>query len=260
LGLQIVPDLRFDHIVVAGNLVRNARALRAAGFTLEDGGGHDAAPTRNLLAAFDESSYIELLDFSAAWLRPSLRLLSYTPLWRCVLSGRPLHERVFLSALTRGRGPAAFAIAVDDLESFASKAVSRGLKLAMPVRMSRLRPDGVRVEWSLAMSPNLDLPFFLQDHTSRFERMPGQRSNSSDPVRAVRIAAPSVRATVERYKALLGLAPVAKSEGVSQFDLGSIRIEIAQGRENSTPAIDCELCSGRCLSTILEQQFRARRR
>jgi len=252
VGLHIMTSLRFDHIVVVGNVNHNATALRAAGLVVEDGGRHEADPTHNLLAALDDASYVELIDFSRAWLRPSLRLLSHTPLWRLLLSGRSLAERVFLSALTLRSGPVTYAFAVDDLESFVSSAASRGLVLADPVRMSRLRPDGVRIEWSLAVSPHLDLPFFIQDHTARLTRLPGTRPKSPDSVRVLQVAVSNILTTTERYAALFDTTPTMGSEGASKFQVGGICVEIIQGTTGPTPAIDCELCSGRHLSALLE--------
>ncbi|QDL53373.1 VOC family protein [Rhodoferax aquaticus] len=247
-----MTSLRFDHIVVAGNVNHNAQALRAAGLVVEDGGRHEAGLTHNLLAALDNSSYVELIDFSRAWLRPSLRLLSHTPFWRSVLSSRPLYEAVFLDALTLRGGPITYAYTVDDLESFVSSAASRGLVLANPVRMSRLRPDGVRIEWSLAISPHLDLPFFLQDHTAGHTRLPETRPKAPESVRVLQVAVSSVKKTTERYVALFDTAPSVGSEGTSKFQIGGICVEIVQGKTGATPSIDCELCSGRLLSALLE--------
>lgn len=243
--------LRIDHIVVVGDLQRHAQALRASGWVGEDGGHHEESPTRNVIVAIDDSSYVELLDFSRAWLRPLLRLLSKTPLWRIVLSRRPMHERLFLSALTLRSGPAMFAFAIDDLESFVSRAASRGLILGDPVHMSRRRPDGSRVEWSLVVSPHPDLPFFLQDRTARSARVPTIAPTFSDSIRAVRMAVPDVQTTTGRYETLFGVLPAETSEGTIQFDRGGVCVEIVPGQRDSAPTLDCELRSGHRLSALL---------
>jgi len=93
------------------------------------GGSHPGFGTRNSLMGLDSGIYFEIISPDPAQDLKGNR------------GGR-------IAALVRP-GIMTFAIRSDDLDALSAAARREGLSLQGPVAMSRHRPDGVRLEWSI---------------------------------------------------------------------------------------------------------------
>lgn len=117
--LWAVPDLGAGEKIIL-NLTDVAPAR---------GGSHPGFGTRNSLMGLDSGIYFEIISPDPAQ----------------DLKG---NRGCRIAALVRP-GIMTFAIRSDDLDALSAAARREGLSLQGPVAMSRHRPDGVRLEWSI---------------------------------------------------------------------------------------------------------------
>ncbi len=103
---------------------------------------------------------------------PLLLRILHTPLWGRLLSRRSPIERRFLGHFAKGAGLVDFALLASPISSAVHAARERGLAIEGPFTMSRVRSDGERLEWQVAIPLSNDLPFLIQDVTRREKRVP----------------------------------------------------------------------------------------
>lgn len=193
MGFQI------DHVVVAvANLDQVIADYRRLGFTVEAGGEHPGRGSRNALVVFADGSYFELIAFD-----------------------RPTPDFRWWQVLDRsGPGLVDYALLPRAIDSDVAAAQSRGLDFEDPVDGGRARPDGERLEWKTARSPQSDTPFFCGDVTARSLRVPEgavrQHSNGATGIGSVVVAVTDIDRSVSRYAALFGgaAAPVRALPGL----------------------------------------------
>lgn len=166
--------MRFDHLVIAA---RDLPALvtwftERTGVTPTPGGPHLGLGTRNELAGLGSTSYVELVAIDPDQPEPE--------------RPRPfgiddLGEGEIVLATT--------AVAVDDLEAAVASVEARGLDGGMPMAMSRRRPDGVVLEWRLAVPTDPAqagvVPFSIEWGPST----PHPASTLDDPLELVEVRA-----------------------------------------------------------------------
>ncbi len=178
-----------DHLVIAvpdlGTAVARYTAL---GFAVVPGGRHPTG-THNALIAFADGAYLELIAFYEPW--PAHRW------WR---------------PLQRGGGFVDFCLRTTDLAGDVAAFRAAGVPMDDPVPLSRVRPDGVRLEWRLG-NPREPFrfvtPFLIEDTTLRNQRVPaaGAHPNGATAAASVTIAVEAV----EPVRKIL--AQVLRAEG-----------------------------------------------
>jgi hypothetical protein len=136
------------------------------------GGRHEGGTTHNALIAFRDGSYLELLATTNSFVPLLLRILHTTPLWGRLLSRRSPIERRFLGHFGKGTGLVDFAPLASPISSAVHAARERGLAIEGPFTMSRVRSDGERLEWQVAIPLSNDLPFLIEDVTLKEKRVP----------------------------------------------------------------------------------------
>jgi hypothetical protein len=143
---------------------------------------------------------------------------------------------------TAPEGLVDFALLPSNVETAIAEARGRGLALDGPIPGGRLRPDGRRVAWQLALTYLFDLPFLCSDVTPRSLRVPEgparQHANGAVGVSKLVVGVNNLAESTARYRALLGQEPQA-----SRFVLGSATIELI------APARD-DLGEGPCLLSL----------
>jgi catechol 2,3-dioxygenase-like lactoylglutathione lyase family enzyme len=140
-----------DHVVIlVPQLEAAAESYRRLGFTVVPGGRHNVA-THNALIAFEDGAYIELIAF-----------------WE----DAPKHRWQRFLAL--GGGLVDYCMRTDDLTGDVAALRAAGVAMSEDQPMSRLRPDGYRLEWKLALATATQgvTPFLIEDVTPREERLP----------------------------------------------------------------------------------------
>jgi catechol 2,3-dioxygenase-like lactoylglutathione lyase family enzyme len=195
-----------DHVVIVVHELEGARAdLAAMGFTVVPGGEHADGVTHNALIAFQDGSYLELIAF-----------LSAPP------NSHPFYRE------HGEEGLVTFALLPEDIGADVEAAERRGLKMVGPHRGGRTRPDGVRIEWETARGETRDLPFLCGDVTARDLRVPHGparlHANGVQGIAGVTVAVADLRASKERYRALLEIEPeesgLSSSEAMVEFRVG----------------------------------------
>ena len=180
-------EYRLDHVVIAvTDLARAVDDYRELGFTVQIGGRHPGRTSHNALVVFDDDAYLELI----AWAEPGPA------------------ERWYNVLREHGEGLIDFALFPEDVPRAIDEARERGLSLTGPIEGSRLRPDGMRIEWRTARQTTFDLPFLCGDVTPRELRVPTgavrDHANGARGIAGLRIAVHDLQRSLAAYGALLG--------------------------------------------------------
>jgi len=183
----------FDHfIVLVNDLDAAIRAYRNLGFDARAGGEHPAFGSHNALIAFADGTYLELVAFKDA-------ARAAKTFWGAGVT-----------KLRAGEGFGGYVLASNDLADDVAQLKSRTLNIGDPSAGSRVRPDGQRVAWQIALcdnSPVGALPFLIQDETPRALRIEPAREGlgSRARVKEAIVAVKDADAARDAYRALLGV-------------------------------------------------------
>jgi hypothetical protein len=204
-----------DHFVVLVNdLDAATQAFMRLGFQVRAGGQHPAFGSHNALVPLADGTYLELVAFKD----PVLAAKSF---WR---------DGVRRLEVAEGFG--AFAMSSRDLAEDVSQLRQEGLNPGEPETGSRLRPDGQRVAWRIALfggSPTGQLPFLIQDDTPHALRIepPQQGTGVRTKVKDIVVAVKDPAAARDAYHALLHVEP--KRVQNTTGDLEGYRIAMEWG-------------------------------
>jgi catechol 2,3-dioxygenase-like lactoylglutathione lyase family enzyme len=147
-----------DHVVIlVPELEAAVESYTRLGFTVVPGGRHNVA-THNALIAFEDGAYIELIAF-----------------WE----DDPKHR--WHRFLDLGGGLVDYCMRTGDLVGDVAALRAAGIAMSEEQPMSRLRPDGYRLEWKLALATETQgvTPFLIEDVTPREERVPRQTEHAN---------------------------------------------------------------------------------
>jgi catechol 2,3-dioxygenase-like lactoylglutathione lyase family enzyme len=208
----------FDHFIVLVNDLNAAiETYRRLGFDARAGGEHPAFGTRssrNALVALADGTYLELVAFKDA-------ALAAKTFWGAGVA-----------KLRAGEGFGGYVLASNDLASDAAQLRARALNIGEPADGSRVRPDGQRVAWHIALFDNSPvglLPFLIQDDTPRQLRIEAAKEGmgSRARVKEVIVAVKDADAARDAYRALVNVEPtrVKNVEG----DVQGYRVALAWG-------------------------------
>ncbi len=182
-------SLLLDHIVIrVHDLTQTIEDFTALGFTVQQGGTHADGVTHNALIGFADGSYIELIAFLQA--APQRR-------WWDV-------------GQRHGDGFVDYALLPSSVAAVIDAAHGRGLQYDGPQAGGRVRPDGARLEWQTGRPQTSDLPFLCGDITPRDLRVAEgavrEHANGVRGVASLTVAVEDLKASLQRYRALLGFA------------------------------------------------------
>jgi catechol 2,3-dioxygenase-like lactoylglutathione lyase family enzyme len=179
--------LGIDHIVIAvRDLDAAAKDYTTLGFTVVPGGKHPVG-THNVLVAFADGAYIELIAF---------------------YRDNPDHR--WWAALQRGEGFVDFCMQTDDLIGDTIRLRAAGVKIEDPVPWSRTRPDGYQLKWLLSLARGEHrgvAPFLIQDETPREERIPREtvHRNGALGIGTITVAVADLPQVSHWYRSALGV-------------------------------------------------------
>ncbi len=151
-----------DHIVIlVPELEAAIKNYSQLGFTVVPGGRHPTG-THNALIAFADGSYVELIAFYEH---------NPTSFW--------------WTKLEHGGGLIDFCMQTDNLRSEIAAFREAGISMTDPTPLSRVRPDGYRLNWMLS-SPQGNhrgvIPFLIEDETPRDERVPRETKHQNQVI------------------------------------------------------------------------------
>ncbi len=208
-----------DHVVIAvRDLDQATRDFTAAGFTVTPGGEHVNGVTHNVLIAFQDGSYFEII----AWKNPDAQ-----------------QENEWWRRLNLGEGFVDYALRTADLHAEVARLRAEGLEAPDPAPGGRLRPDGQRVEWeTLRFDPaaHPSLPFWCHSTNDRSLRVPfGEQAvheNGATGIESITIGVSDLAAAAADYAIVAGIAgtPQHAADGtVSQaFQIGPVLVTLVQ--------------------------------
>ena len=130
----------------------------------------------------------------------------------------------------KGAGLVDFALLASPISSAVHAARERGLAIEGPFTMSRVRSDGERLEWQVAIPLSNDLPFLIQDVTRREKRVP-YREGAAHRIGAsgaaeLTVSVRDLEEAVRRYEALLGRQPDASEGRLLTFIVGKTAVKV----------------------------------
>lgn len=196
-----------DHLViVVPDLADGVKRYTELGFTVVPGGQHPTG-SHNALIAFRDGSYLELLAFY-----------------------QPSPEHKWWTVLQRGGGLIDVCMQTDDQAGDARAFRAAGVDIQDPAPLSRRRPDGYLVRWTLAScrEPHRGVaPFLIQDETPREERVPRQHDhpNGVTGLGTLSIAVDDLATVRGWYARVLG----QPGREVTRDDLGAAGARFAVG-------------------------------
>lgn len=229
-----------DHVVVfVADLDAAVRDYTALGFVVVPGGVHAGGATRNALVPFADGTYLELLSPARPQTARLLRLLGGTPLAPRVVGGSALLRRR-VRRIRGGEGLVDFALSCTSLEGVVSS--QPGSVRWQTEDGGRMRPDGIRLAWSVAYPSDPALPFVIADRTPRSLRVPPAPAhpNGAAGIQTVTVATAGFDRAVDAYGQLLGrepfdaVAPIPDTLA-AEFRLGSARIRVVAPRGRTHP-------------------------
>ncbi|HET7296906.1 MAG TPA: VOC family protein [Gemmatimonadales bacterium] len=198
-----------DHLVIVVSDLDTARKnYEALGFTVVAGGRHPIG-SHNALIAFEDGAYLELIAF-------------FEP--------NPSHR--WWARLEQGGGLVDFCMRTDDVAADREAFRRAGVGLGEPRPLSRVRPDGYTLQWTLAIPEEAHaglVPFLIVDETPRDERVPRLRThpNGARGIDTLTVAVPASRLPDVRawYRAVLG----AEGRDIRRDDLHGAGVRFAVG-------------------------------
>jgi hypothetical protein len=100
--------------------------------------------------------------------------------------------------------------------------------------MSRERPDGTRLEWTLVFPASDALPLCIEDVTPRDWRVPpdpatSAHGNGARGVTEVTVRTAEVAGAALAYADLFGTRPTARADGSTTFVVGGVRVSLVEG-------------------------------
>jgi hypothetical protein len=214
-----------DHLVIVVKDLQQAAAdYEKLGFTVVPGGKHPVG-SHNMLIAFSDGPYIELIGF--------FRDANDHRWWQPLQSGERLVD---------------YCLQTDDLQGDTQKLRATGVVINDPVPWSRTRPDGYELKWILSLATGSHrgfAPFLIQDVTPRNERIPQQfdHENGAVGIDTVTVAVDELSQVDRWYSEVLGQSgkPIARTElgarGLT-FQIGPHSMEFLMPSDPSSPLAD----------------------
>lgn len=197
-----------------------------AGFRLAYGGKHADGITENALILFADGSYLELIALT---------------------EGHQLHESNFKQLLREsGEGFTGYALYSDDIVHDLNAIEARGLYVSPLRQGGRARPDGLVLQWRIALVDNAMSPFVIQDISPRDWRVPAfgeavLHENGAMGIQTLNIHCSNYDASVARYQAITGDSP-EETATYARFRIGGTEVLLFRNPQYS-PEINEEIIS-----------------
>jgi len=214
-----------DHVViVVKDLAQAATDYEQLGFTVVPGGQHPVG-SHNVLIAFADSSYLEVIAFY-----------------------REAVDHRWWEPLNKGERFVDFCFQTDDLRGDTKKLQAAGVAINDPVPWSRKRPDGYELKWLLSLATGSHrgvAPFLIEDVTPRSERIPQtfHHRNGVTGIDKVTVAVGELGQIEKWYGSLLekrGTAITVADLGAQglRFEVGPHILEFLTPRDAGSPLVD----------------------
>ncbi|RMG74651.1 MAG: VOC family protein, partial [Chloroflexi bacterium] len=189
--------MRFDHAIFAiNNLDKAVQNFRQAGFTVIAGGEHASGTTHNALVCLADGTYLELLAPTGK-------------------SPKDMDASDFSGLLREQEGFMGFALRTHDLDGVAKRLQQQGVNASNPKPGSRIREDGVQIEWRTVIVGDSLSPFMIQDVTDKKLRVPEDQAvitheNGARGIHSITMMCQNIDECVLFFRILLNQEPVKR--------------------------------------------------
>ena len=196
-----------DHfIILIPELETAIKSYEQLGFKVVRGGRHPTG-THNALIGFADGSYLELLAFY-----------------------EPKPESKLWSKLEQGGGLVDCCLQTDNLRADIAAFRAAGVDMSDPLPLSRVRPDGYKLDWVLSLYGGADrgvVPFLIEDETPRDERVPKEKThpNQVTGIGTLTIAVDDVETVRRWYAGILG----TEGQKIERGDLDAAGVRFTIG-------------------------------
>jgi hypothetical protein len=210
-------SLSLDHIIlVVSDLQVATSQFTQLGFSVQAGGVHSGGLTHNALIPFPDGTYLELLATRRSSMLKSLQLMRKLRLLRLYASNETAISRRLIGDLASGVGMNDFVLLSLDLLQDLTNIKERGLEFTNPIPGGRTRPDGKEITWRTAVPDTVDLPFLIDDLTSREIRIPpvetDYHSNGILGINGITVLVTNLVESMAHYRALLANEPATQPQ------------------------------------------------
>jgi hypothetical protein len=207
-----MSSITLDHIIiVVSNLDAALDQFTQLGFRVHPGGVHSSCFTHNALVPFSDGTYLELLSTIKPTSFHSLKVLKRLRLLGFYTTNQTAIERRLYDDLASGVGMNDYALLSLDLDHEVSRCNKLGLNFSNPIPGGRIRPDGREINWRTAVPQTNDLPFLIDDVTTRELRVPAIESNGHPNgitgIAGMTLLVSNHVESMARYRGLLGEEP-----------------------------------------------------
>lgn len=224
---------RIDHaVIIVDNLTASMEKSREAGFNVVSGGENADNFTHNALIPFKDGSYLELFAATDPATPAEMRQLVASGIFDTAMAGLDAMQKRFMCHLAEGSGLRDFAVSSPGLNiSEVQRLAERGgFTLEGPIPMSRTRPDGIVVQWEVAV-PVFEysscVPFLIVDDTPRALRVPDgnmtEHPNGAAGIGSIEIATHDPAEVSLWYDTILSISPESRTVNLTSYVLeGSV--------------------------------------
>ena len=169
-----------DHVVIVVSSLEPAmEQFRGLGFSVSLGGNN--GPTHNALIPFQDGTYIELISIRSGVMRGMFWFLSRTKLHYIL---KPIMSPLSFRLMCWLGGPTGirdWCIKAEPLDSIVDSLCAHNIGMSAIKKFTRTKPNLELAEWFLVSPSDQRLPFFIQDITDTFIRIPsGNATNHSN--------------------------------------------------------------------------------
>ena len=207
-----MSTLTLDHIIVIVSDLKVATSqFSQLGFSVIPGGVHTGGLTHNALVPFADGTYLELLATTRTSTLRTIGFLKRMRLLGLYTAKQTAIGRRLIEDIAGGVGMNDFALLSLDLDHEIASLHGRGATITNPIHGGRIRPDGQEIVWRTAVPQTLDLPFLIDDLTSRKLRVPAatenMHANGIVGISGLIILVSNLVESIAHYRALLGKEP-----------------------------------------------------
>lgn len=207
-----MSTLTLDHIIIIVSDLKVATSqFNQLGFSVIPGGVHAGGLTHNALVPFADGTYLELLATTRSATLRTIGFLKRMRLLGLYTAKQTAIGRRLIEDIAGGVGMNDFALLSLDLDHEIVSINSRGATITNPIPGGRIRPDGQEIVWRTAVPQTLDLPFLIDDLTSRKLRVPAatenMHANGIVGISGLTILVSNLVESISHYRTLLGKEP-----------------------------------------------------
>lgn len=201
-----------DHVtIVVSDLNKAMSDFSQLGFSVISTGKFSDNATQNAHIPFKDGSYIELFAPVDSSMMSGLTALKQEGKLTAFMANNNIFQQRFMSHLADGEGLADFALSSHQLnwDTILTHLNTNNVIFIGPIAMSRIRPNHVKVMWTVATPISNALPFLIKWQNKEIlpKNITAQSKLKIEGISNITIVVKNLARSVEQYQILLGIKP-----------------------------------------------------